>query len=72
MVMTDDTHSNTFDARRGRRMTGSAMKFTEWSGTFYYASRREEKERVWERKGLGVGPGGRLADDGKRNGVYGM
>ena len=54
------------DFVRTRRMTGSALEFTEDAVRFILLLGEKKKVRVWERKGLGVAPDRRLADDGKR------
>ena len=51
--------------RTGRstwRMTGSARSFTEAAERFILLLGEKKKERVWERKGRGIEPGGSLAD----------
>ena len=45
----------------GWRMTGSAQTWSE-AVRFILLLGEKKKERVWERKGLGIGPDGKLAD----------
>ena len=47
-------------------MTGSAQTWSEAVRLIMLLGEKK-KERVWERKGLGVEPDRRLADDGKRS-----
>ena len=54
-----------FTPAGGGRMTGSAQTQSE-AVRFIMLLGEKKKERVWERKGLRVGPDRRLADDGKR------
>ena len=51
---------------RGPADDGKRSEFTETAERFILFLREKKKERVWERKGLVIGPERSLADDGKR------
>ena len=52
---------------KGAADDGKRSGFMDSVDVLLCFSERREKERVWERKGLGVGPRGSLTDEGKRS-----